>query len=171
MKGNPLPDLADLNRWFRLDVIAGELLWKRRDDRLANWNARYPGTRAGSLNRAGYLHVNIGGVFVPNHRIVWKMTTGSDPSEEIDHINGDRKDNRPSNLREATAQHNRMNMRARGQWPKGVYRYHRDGSFRAQIKKDRKIEYLGMFRTPEEAHRAYRNRAAELFGEFACCDR
>lgn len=171
MRTNPLPSVAELRRLFDYDAEAGILRWRHRDDRLKNWNVLYAGREAGSRDGTGYVHLNFNGKYYQAHRIIWKLETGDDPTGEIDHIDGDRTNNRWINLRAATAQQNRMNMRARGEWPKGVYRYKRDGSFRAQIKKDRRIEYLGIYRSPEAAHAAYRKRASELFGEYACCDR
>ena len=39
--------------------------------------------------------------------------------------------------------------------------------FVSKIKKDGKAIYLGYYRTPEEAHAAYRAAARRLYGEFA----
>jgi hypothetical protein len=151
-------------------VERGVLVWRHRPDRLANWNALYAGRDAGTKDGKGYVQVRLNGRFYAGHRLVWMHLHGVEPSAEIDHRNGVRDDNRPSNLRAATRGENMRNSTARGAWPKGVYRY-RDGSFRAQIKVGGKNRGLGVFRTPEAAHEAYRREATKFFGEFACFDR
>lgn len=166
-----LPDAQYLRSIFEYDAETGVLRWRHRPDRAVNWNVRYAGKVAGALNGKGYIHVLVNGAFIEAHRIAWVMHHGSQAPFEVDHKDGCRSHNAIDNLRAATTSQNRMNMRSRGQWPKGVYRYDRDGSFRAQIKLNGKTQYLGMFKTPELAHQAYAARAAVLFKEFACLDR
>ncbi|HEY5793433.1 MAG TPA: HNH endonuclease signature motif containing protein [Bosea sp. (in: a-proteobacteria)] len=167
---NALPALADLQEAMEYDALTGVFTWRRRDDRQNNWNAVYPGAQAGWLDGKGYLRITWDGVKLGLHRIAWKFLTGEDPAVEVDHENGIRSDNRASNLRLATTSQNRMNMRARGEWPKGVYKNKR-GKFVAQIKCRGQMSYLGSFTSPEAAHQAYAARAHELFGEFRCIDR
>lgn len=68
------------------------------------------GDVAGSSNH-GYLDVKYKGVHYLVHRLVWLITTGEWPVNEIDHINGIRDDNRISNLREATSRENKLNLK------------------------------------------------------------
>lgn len=167
----PLPSQEELQRCFRYEPDTGLLYWRARPELRANWNARYPGTIAGAKGARGHLHVLLNRRFLAVHRVVWKYVHGVDPPEEIDHRDGVKTNNRLANLRAATSSQNCMNMAARGQWPKGVYRYKRDGSFRAQIKIKGRTTYLGIYPTPEAAHEAYRVAAEKHFGEFACTER
>lgn len=84
----------------------------------------------------------------------------------IDHINLDRADNRVENLRKANPQQNQCNKKG---WNKlnvkGVTK-HRN-KYMAQIQKDNKLIYIGLFSTIKEASDAYDKKARELFGEFA----
>ncbi len=121
------------------------------------------GEFAGAI--AGTEHKSRGGITVKvrgrrywAHRVVWLLNTGHWPVHEIDHINGDKKDNRMSNLRCATRQLNAENMRKPSKRNKvgllGVSpagKYH----FKAQIGVSGRQIYLGRFKSKEEAHAAY----------------
>jgi hypothetical protein len=99
------------------------------------------------------------------HRVVTDCAGGM----VVDHINGDRLDNRRANLRVCT---HRNNMRNRVRHVnsstgfKGVVRVP-SGKFVAHIKGDDGLLHLGTFATPEQAHAAYRDAAVRLHGEFA----
>jgi len=85
-----------------------------------------------------------------------------------DHKNGDGLDNRRANLRIVTNGQNQLNngkYKSNTTGAKGVFMDH--GKYRAEIRKDGKRKYLGMFKTVEEASAAYQKAAKELFGEYA----
>jgi hypothetical protein len=126
------------------------------------------GDVAGGIGHTGYRQIQVNRRFYLAHRLAWLYTTALWPKDQIDHINGDRADNRILNLREATSQENNRNMKARGSISgfKGVYRARR--KWRARIRINRKIKNLGYFDTREEAARAYESKAKELFGAFYC---
>ena len=85
------------------------------------------------------------------HRLVAEaFIKNPDNKLQVDHENGDRKDNRISNLRWVTHQQNCFNTKA-----KGCTFDKRAGKWRAQIIVDRKYIYLGYHDTEEEAHAAY----------------
>jgi hypothetical protein len=91
----------------------------------------------------------------------------------VDHINGDPLDNRRANLREATNSQNQMNARKRkgsASALKGVTWNKAVGKWQAQIKRDKRQVYLGLFESETAAHDAYCAAAAELHGEFARFD-
>jgi hypothetical protein len=94
------------------------------------------------------------------------MIYGYDPVEQIDHINGDRSDNRPENLREATHAENNCNSKARNKLGvKGVC-LHGCGKYMAYVKLNGKMEYFGLYLTAEEAKKNRDKRAKVLHGEF-----
>lgn len=61
-------------------------------------------------SRLGYICGHYNGKHVKAHRLAWYLTTGYWPEHEVDHINGDRADNRWCNLREATRSENNWNV-------------------------------------------------------------
>jgi hypothetical protein len=97
--------------------------------------------------------------------------TGVSPKNYIDHINGNRSDNRFSNLREATHAQNRANSKHTnkiGLKGVGLIKWIPEGKrrWRAQITHNKKVIHLGCFHTKEEAHLAYCDAAKKLHGEF-----
>ena len=127
------------------------------------------GDRAGSLNNGGdgYRRICIDGRGYLEHRLIWRWMTGSWPAAQIDHINGDRSDNRWANLREATNAQNLANRGANKNNTsgfKGVSRFRQ--RWQASITKDGR-QIHSVYDTPEAAHAAYVAAANELHGEFA----
>jgi hypothetical protein len=104
--------------------------------------------------------------------------TNAPKGKVVDHINGNPLDNRKENLRVCSQQENCMNRRHRTDNKSGYkgVRYMKKTKgminelskpWMAQIKFNQKVIYLGMYKTKEEAARAYDQKAVELFGEFA----
>jgi metal-dependent hydrolase (beta-lactamase superfamily II) len=88
-----------------------------------------------------------------------------------DHINGNKLDNRKSNLRVVTASQNHMNRRKDGRKGltstlKGAQYHKASGLWRSRIKVGDKHLSLGYFKTEMEAHTAYINAAKEHFGAY-----
>lgn len=89
---------------------------------------------------------------------------------EVDHINGDRLDNRRANLRLCTRSQNQHNKGAQANNTsgfKGVQFYKRTGKWHAKIKLHGKERHLGYFATAAQAAEAYNRAAFEIHGDFA----
>jgi hypothetical protein len=130
------------------------------------------GSVAGTTHPLGYRLVTVDGITYPAHRLAWLHAYGEWPPDgmDIDHVNGDRSDNRLRNLRVATRTQNNANARRRvddASGFKGVYLCRASGKWIASIRKAGKLTYLGRYQTPEEAHAAYLGAASRVFGEFA----
>jgi hypothetical protein len=133
------------------------------------WVRKPVGSVIGSIGANGYIVIRIYGQLYRAHRLAWFYTHGCWPAEHIDHINGDRSDNRLANLREASVSQNLGNAkRSKNNTSgfKGVCRGRGD-KWRATICVNGKRRKIGSFSTPEEAHKAYCAAATEKRGEFA----
>jgi hypothetical protein len=132
------------------------------------------GTEAGFIDRStGYRRIKIDSRRYPAHRLIWLLVTGAWPEAEIDHINGDRADNRFCNLREATSAQNNANacMYANNKSGfKGVSWHKTSRKWVAIIRLNGKRCNLGYYDTRERAFIAYIFAAWRLFGDFAKID-
>ena len=136
----PLQRIYEL---LRYDEELGTLTWKM--NRGGNIKE---GTVAGCVNTAGYVQVYIDNVPYYAHRVIYALATSQKSIKFIDHIDGDRRNNRLSNLREVSSAINAQNNKARGT------NLSRDG-WCSSIATNYQQKHLGYFDTEEEAHFAY----------------
>jgi hypothetical protein len=94
------------------------------------------------------------------HQFIYYMATGK-IVKQIDHINGNRVDNRIDNLREATNQQNSFNRTT----AKGYCWNKSNSNWMAKIKLNNKTIYLGSFDTETEARNAYL-KAKEIYHQI-----
>ena len=107
-----LPSVEILNELLIVDPSSPTgLTWKvnRRGTTKA-------GTKAGTLQRsstsgAAMYQVGYKGRKLQAHRVIWKMVTGSDPTNVIDHIDNNPLNNNISNLRDVTQGENMLNRK------------------------------------------------------------
>lgn len=159
----------ELMSLFDYDPHTGIFKWRLRAARCVR-----VGDTAGSKMWNGYLRLRVKGRFCMAHRIAWMYVYGRNPSDQIDHIDGDRSNNRISNLREASVSENQQNLRrANCDSVSGYLGVRPSKSMRnpwvAQIKINGKQKHIGSFKTPEDAYAAYleAKRALHPFGEIA----
>lgn len=119
---------------------------------------------AGSPCSQGYIRIHICGRKVAAHRVAWFLFYGVWPTQDIDHINGNKSDNRIVNLRSVTRSQNCMNKKGSG--IKGVGYYSRYDCYRARIMVEGKSTFLGYFDSLEGAEQAYKDAAEKLQGDY-----
>ena len=125
------------------------------------------GAIAGYVGAKGYRRVMIGGRNYQAHRLAWLYVHGQWPPGELDHEDRSPDRNAVENLRPATQSQNGANQKRASNNTsgyKGVSRL--NGKWRAQVKVNGRMRYIGCYDTPEDAHAAYCKIAAEVFGEF-----
>lgn len=117
------------------------------------------GDVAGSINSNGYHKIRVDGVEEFSHHLAWLYVYNVWPKDQIDHIDGNRANNRIVNLREATPAQNMQNQhKARRDSDSGLlgaYFDKKGNCWCSQIKSNGKSYGLGSFDTKEDAHLAY----------------
>lgn len=105
----------------------------------------------------GYRRIFIDGRSYAAHRVAWLIVHGMFPASQLDHVSGDRDDNRLVNLREVTAGENGQNVSAaRTRNTTGLLGVSRNGrGFQARITLDGARICLGTYPTPEAAYVLY----------------
>jgi hypothetical protein len=120
--------------------------------------------------RDGYVKIKIDDSTYCAHRLAWLLMTGAWPLDQVDHINGDRTDNRWLNLRLANNQQNRRNSKKHRNNTSGIKGVSWDknaGKWRAHIRINYKLKALGRFDNIEDARDAYQAAIKAAYGEFA----
>jgi len=128
---------------FHYDIGIGELFWRERLRRRQVLNP------AGNIDKThGYRRINWGGSFFTAHRLIWFHQTGAWPIGEIDHIDGNRANNRISNLRDVSMEENRKNKKMYKRNKSGhcgVYWRKDLGKWQVSIRVDGTLKHLGCF--------------------------
>ena len=175
--------IDELRNLIRYEPDTGRLFWLSRPASAfsasksrsaahvaALWNSRYAGTPALDAECNGYRHGHIGGRIYRAHRVCVAIHYGRWPNLPVDHINGDKSDNRICNLREATRVQNGLN---RGlnfnntSGCRGVSWVNRKKTWAVRVSVPgvgRKT--VGYFKSYEKATEAYMNHAKNHHEEY-----
>ena len=144
MKAKPILQTQDeLNELFVYNPLNGKLY-----NRIHLGTRARQGQEAGTLSAFGYRTVVVASLHHMAHRIIWKMVHGSDPVEQMDHINHQRDDNRMENLREVTPLENQRNASMGKNNTSGVTGVHWEENrqqWKATIMVEEKLVFLGRF--------------------------
>lgn len=144
--------VEELKDVLHYDPETGQFTWVKRTAKCV-----HVGDVAGNINKFGYCTIGIKGKIYKAHRLVWLYMTGQWPKGLIDHINGNKSDNRLSNLRVVDESGNSQNVRKPNRRNQsgfiGVILF--QGKWRASITVNKKTQRIGDYETPEEAHAAY----------------
>jgi len=170
------PTQARVRALFNYDPETGILAWRERPPSdfkngaaHRSFVSRRQGKEAGHVDSSGYRKVIFDSLLVQTHKVAWFLVTDEwveYPEAEIDHVNGDRSDNRIANLRKVMKSENQRNGGRRVNNTSGVHGVNwkpRDncngGAWVARIWNGPRHVYLGQFKTLHEAQIA--RKAAE----------
>ena len=144
------PTAAELRADFSYDPDTGYL---------TRISGQRPGHRVGYLHKRGYVMVSYLARIYLAHRVAWCLAHGAWPAGEIDHINGDKADNRLVNLRDVSPQENSQNrhgaLRSNRTGLLGVTPT-KSGGYMARLFVRGQRHYLGVHATAEAAHEVYK---------------
>lgn len=157
---------------FLYDAETGVFRW-RNDRKCGRGRIKAKaGDITGNVAGNGYVRLWINGSTYAAHRIAWLYVYGKHPEHDIDHVNGNRSDNKICNLREATRRENMGNARAHADGTskyKGVGWSKQKRKWRARISYAGSEVHLGFFDDERQAKEAYDRAATKYFGNFAGC--
>lgn len=166
MKTITLPPLDYLRECFAYDPDTGVLTWRDRPDshfgtasKAKRHRSLYVGKPVGTKNADGYLVVRLTHngkhQLYRCHRISYALLHG-DTEQLVDHINGDREDNRACNLRAVSVLQNIANMTVvKRQGLQGAFWDKSRNKWLSKLTRGYKQIHLGRFDTEAEAHAAY----------------
>lgn len=164
------PDRDSLTYSFVLEALSydpstGEFFWKERPTfhfasaaAMQKWNRKHAGKKAGRVSDRGYVLVVLRYCTYRAHRLAWLYMTGEWPQYEIDHRDGNRANNRWSNLRDIPGAGNRQNTKRQANNTSGytgVVFHKNSGRWHAVIKINRRTISLGYYEKPIHAYEAY----------------
>lgn len=128
------------------------------------------GVKPGTVDNGGYLKIVINGQAFMAHRLAWIYVYGGDiSSSEVDHINGDRLDNRIENLRLANRNENSWNQKIKASNTSGVKGVSWDKTakkWRAQCMVNGVKCFIGRFNSISDAERAVVSFREKFHGKF-----
>ena len=168
MIARPLPPLEELKEFLDYNPDTGIFTWIK----IPNNNRVKVGQVAGVMNSwTCYIQIRFKGIGYKAHRLAYYMYHGVDPLGKcIDHIDGDKANNKIDNLRLATNSQNAMNRHnvpsnntsgiSGVDWHKSVKKWH------SRIMVDGVRKSLGFFINIEDARKARKEAEIKYFGEF-----
>ena len=183
MAKRQLPSPEVIRQLLRYEPETGKLFWKERGpewfksgsrcaaDSARSWNRKFAGKEAlYAIGSVGYPQGKVLNINCRAHRVAWAIHYGFWPTEHVDHVNGNRTDNRLVNLRQATRSENMCNRSAPSDNTsglKGVYWNAREKKWHVQLSFEGKRKSVGYFKDKGKAAEAYAAAAAKYHGAFA----
>lgn len=142
----------ELKQLLHYDPESGIFTWL-----MSNKKNAYSGKTAGTISISGYLVINIGNVQYFLHRLAILYVHGVGGSDQVDHINHVKTDNRIVNLRQVTRSENQRNLslsKRNTTGEVGVYLDKKKLRYYSQIYACGKTIHLGYFSEKADAIKA-----------------
>ncbi len=180
MKTYKLPSLEYLKECFVLDSsLPNGIRWVsdrplshlNSEKTYKMWNKRYSNKPSGTLGDCGYYNSKLGKTRCANHRIIFAIYNNTIDFQDfnIDHIDCNKSNNNPENLRLATNsqnQFNRSKSKNNTSGYKNIYFHKRNKKYFCKIKINNKDIYIGTFKTLELAIETRDKKIKEIAGIF-----
>jgi len=163
MKGHIMITQQELKELVNYDKDTGIFTWKKRTS-----NRVKVGDAIGNLHNCGYVEMSVGGKRYLAHRIAWLYMYGYIP-QLIDHIDGNKQNNKICNLREATYQSNVYNSKIRSDNKSGVRCVSwnkKRNSWEVRLKIDGKLKHYGDYKDLSDAKKVADKIRSESHKEF-----
>jgi len=155
-----------LREFLHYDQDSGVFTWKVKRRPCFNVGDEAGGEGA---SKDGYIRIRVNRIKYLAHRLAWLYVLGQFPPYHIDHINGNRKDNRIANLRQATRIENARNRARRKDNTSGFTGVSFDNKtkkWKVQCSAEGKRIVIGYFKTPLEASEVYEKFISDHWGDF-----
>lgn len=169
----PLPTLERLQELLTYDEHSGVLTWKMQPTTSRSnicFNNKCGGKIAGTVGMQGYVVIGLDKKYYQAHRVIWKLMTGDNPPDLIDHEDTEKLNNRWSNLRATDNCKNIQNSRLRKDnrsGVKGVCWEESHKAWKAVLTTNGKSVRLGRFKSLEQATNVITQARVKAHGEFA----
>lgn len=152
-----------------VDVESGTATWIDPTKHHRHLIGQPAGCARRSQSGKHYWVIRLNTIGYRRSHIIFAVKTGSWPTEQVDHRDGNSLNDSGSNLRHATQVQNSWNHKTRkkaSELPMGV-RQTASGRYGARIAVNKRKISLGTHSTPEEASATYQAARHHHFGEFA----
>lgn len=150
--------------------VVKEILIYNKNTGIFRWRKSVPQRRknsvAGCRAKDGYIHIKIKYKTYKAHRLAWLYCYGEFPVKHIDHINGDKSDNRLSNLRQCNFRENYQNKLCHRNGKSVGTIKTKNNKWSSRIKIGKKYKWLGTFDTEYEAYMKYKEVEKGLIESF-----
>ena len=153
-----------------VDQLKAAVIYDPEDGSFVRADGVRKGMVAGRALPSGYRVIQIKKRQYYEHRLAWLWMTGEWPKNQVDHIDGDKPNNKWANLRAATCAQNNWNKgktKRSSTGLKGVTYHQRDRKWQAMIMASRNAVYLGQFDCPAAASFAYQIAADKAHKQFS----
>ena len=157
---------ADVLEFFQYED--GKLFWKKRSA-----NRTVVGSQISFVENTGYIRVRFKGKHYGIHQIIFLMHYGYIP-EHVDHVDGEKLNNKIENLRAATKSENALNKKVRcdsASGIKNVHWYEPLKKWRVAVSINKKRKHIGYFDDLELAELVSieaREKFHGAFSSFSC---
>lgn len=150
-------DITDIHKKLEYNSLTGEFRWIKS------------GRVAGYIREDGYKFIRFCGKLYRAHRLAWYFVYGYFPEKEIDHIDGNPRNNIISNLRECSSTQNKYNTKIRKDntsGVKGIHWYKKYAKWQVNINYDKNRKCIGYFDNLFDACCAIFSARNKYHGEF-----